>query len=375
MILHNFKDLTLPALGMGCMRLPTKEGGEIDREALQEMVAFSMENGVNYFDTAWGYHGGFSETEMGEALKAYPRDSFYLATKFPGYDVSNMTKGEEIFEEQLRKCQTDHFDFYLFHNVSEVNIDAYLDPSNGLLDYFVEQKRNGRIRHLGFSTHGKLQTMERFIDTWGEHLEFCQIQLNWLDWDFQQAKEKVAMLNQRNLPVWVMEPVRGGSLAKLSEPHESRLKALRPDWSMPQWAFRFLQDIPGVTVILSGMSNLTQLQENIGTFRQSDPLSKAETDVLMEISKELTSKNTLPCTNCRYCTSHCPQELNIPWIVEAYNEYLYNGNTYRAGLAMHSLEESKRPTACVGCRSCEAVCPQNIKISEMMADFCEKFAK
>lgn len=375
MLHRNFQNIDLPALGLGCMRLPVVEGkdGQVDLNAVGGMVAKAMENGVNYFDTAWGYHGGQSETAMGEVLKAYPRNSFYLASKFPGYDISNMSKAAEIFEQQLKKCQTEYFDFYLFHNVTELNIDAYLDPAYGLLDYMLEQKRNGRIRHLGFSTHGKLETMERFLDAWGEHMEFCQIQLNWLDWDFQFAKDKVRMLNERNIPIWVMEPIRGGALVNLSEEHEAKLKALRPQWSNPEWSFRFLQDIPGVTVILSGMSNLTQLEENIETFRESNPMTAEEIAALLQISKEKTSLNTLPCTNCRYCTNHCPMELNIPMFIEAYNEYLYNGSTFRASNAMSNLPDEKKPTACVGCRSCEGVCPQNIKISEMMQDYSEKF--
>ena len=372
MIYNNFQDLQLSALGMGCMRLPhLGTYAEIDIPAVKEMVAHAMAQGVNYYDTAWGYHDGNSESAMGDVLSAYPRESFHLATKFPGYDLNNMGKAEEIFEEQLVRCKVDYFDFYLFHNVCEMNIEQYLDPKYGIFDYLMQQKKNGRIRHLGFSTHGSLETMGRFLDTYGEHMEFCQIQLNWLDYDFQEAKAKVAMLNERNIPIWVMEPLRGGSLCQLAPQYEEKLRSLRPDHSMTEWAFRFLQTIPGVTVTLSGMSDFRQMQENITTFAENKPLNQEELAVLLSAAEEMTA-NILPCTRCRYCTTHCPQQLNIPWLIALYNEHSYSGGGFIAPMALSALDESKKPSACIGCRACEAVCPQQIKISEMMADFTEK---
>lgn len=374
MIYNEFQNLKLSALGMGCMRLPILEDkhDRVDIAATREMIAYAMEKGINYYDTAWGYHNGNSETALGEVLRDYPRNSFYLATKFPGYDLSNMSKVEEIFEAQLKKCQTEYFDFYLFHNVCELNIDCYLDPQYGIFDYLMEQKKNGRIRHLGFSAHGTLETMNRFLDAYGAYMEFGQIQLNWVDWEFQNARAKVEMLKAHNIPVWVMEPVRGGSLAKLAPEHEEKLKQLCPEYSTPAWAFRFLQSIPGVTMTLSGMSNFRQLKENIATYEAAAPLSDTEMAALMDIAREMTSKKTLPCTGCRYCTTHCPQELNIPWLIQLYNEHIYSGGGFIAPMAMGSLDDSKKPAACLGCKACEAVCPQNIKISEMMADFADK---
>ncbi|MDE7233676.1 MAG: aldo/keto reductase, partial [Ruminiclostridium sp.] len=214
MIYKSFGEKKLSALALGAMRLPTVDGDDsrIDETRTAEMVDYAMKNGINYYDTAWGYHSGNSEIVMGKCLKKYPRESFYLASKFPGYDLSNMTKVREIFEKQLEKCQVDYFDFYLFHNVCEMNINEYLDPKYGILDYLLEQKKNGRIKHLGFSAHGSYDVMKRFLDAYGKHMEFCQIQLNWLDWSFQNAKEKVALLEEYKLPVWVMEPLRGGKL-------------------------------------------------------------------------------------------------------------------------------------------------------------------
>ncbi len=373
MIYKDFQDIKLSALGLGTMRLPLVNGSsEIDEAAAGKLVDLAMEQGINYYDTAWGYHSGNSELVMGRLLGRYPRESFYLATKFPGYDLSNMDKVEEIFEKQLEKCQVDYFDFYLFHNVCEMNIDAYLDPKYGIYDYLVKQKANGRIKHLGFSTHGSIDTMTRFLDAYGKDLEFCQIQLNYLDWTLQDGKGKVELLNARNMPIWVMEPVRGGRLAKMPEAYAARLAELRPEEKVPGWAFRFLQAVPGVTVILSGMSNQEQMTDNLNTFRTNAPLNQAEQDAILGIMAEQVKKNTVPCTACRYCVDHCTQGLDIPMLFNIYNEHNITGSGLIPAAAVASLPEEKRPSACVGCRSCEAVCPQQIQISEVMADFNSK---
>ena len=372
MIYRDFQDLKLSALGMGCMRLPVIGGDDarVDEDAAAEMVDYAMAHGVNYYDTAWGYHNGNSETVIGQALRKYPRESYYLATKFPGYDLANMPKVREIFPKQLEKCGVDYFDFYLFHNVCEMNIDAYLDPRYGILDYLLEQKNQGRIRHLGFSAHGSYEVMKRFLDAYGSHMEFCQIQLNYVDWNFQDAKDKVELLRRHNLPVWVMEPLRGGRLASLSQADAAALKALRPEEPVPAWAFRFLQTIPGVTVVLSGMSDFEQMKRNIQTFETTEPLKETEWDALLKIADHMT--NGVPCTACHYCTSHCPKGLDIPSLLKLYNEHTFTGGGFLAPMALQALPEDKRPSACIGCRSCEAVCPQQIKISEVMSDFSRK---
>lgn len=371
MTYKNFQDLKLSALGMGAMRLPVLEGDDtcVDQAAVEEMVACAMDHGVNYYDTAWGYHGGSSETAMGKALQKYPRESFYLADKFPGYDLSNMTKVEEIFEAQLKKCQVDYFDFYLFHNVCEMNVDAYLDDEKyGIYSYLMEQKRKGRIKHLGFSCHGAMPVLRRFLEAYGKDMEFCQLQLNYVDWTFQNCKEKVELLRERNIPVWVMEPLRGGKLAKLPAEAEARLKTLRPGETIPAWAFRFLQSVPGVTVILSGMSNFQQMQENIATFETEKPLSGKEMEELLSVAGGML-ENSLPCTACRYCTTHCPKGLDIPHLLSLYNEHSFTGGGFIAPMALMAVPEEKWPSACIGCGSCEKVCPQQIKIPEAMARF------
>ncbi len=373
MIYKEFQDLKLSALGMGAMRLPVIDGDDakIDVPVTEKMVAYAMEHGINYYDTAWGYHDGNSELVMGQALSRYPREHFYLATKFPGYDLSNMDKVEAIFERQLEKLQVSYFDFYLFHNVCEMNIDAYLDPKYGIYDYLIKQKENGRIRHLGFSAHGSYEVIKRFLEAYGEKMEFCQLQLNYVDWTFQDARKKIELLNSYQIPVWVMEPLRGGRLAKLSPDAEAKLTALRPDEKIPAWAFRFLQSIPEVTMVLSGMSNEEQMKENIQTYETEKPLNQEEMDTLLSVADGMLN-GVLPCTACHYCVSHCPQELDIPMLLELYNEHKFTGGGFIAPMALSAIPKEKHPDACVGCRSCEEVCPQQIKISEAMADFAKK---
>lgn len=302
MIYKNFQGEKISALGFGCMRLPGggRDNAYIDEAQTREMVDYAIKNGLNYFDTAWGYHDGQSEPMIGKILADYPRDSFLLASKFPGYDLSNMPKVREIFEKQLERCRVDHFDFYLFHNVCETNIDAYLDPKYEIYDYLIEQKKNGRIRHLGFSCHGHYEVLERFLKAYGKDMEFCQLQINYLDWHFQEADKKVELLKQYDIPVWIMEPLRGGALASLSKENEAKLKALRPDESIPAWAFRFLQTTPEVIVSLSGMSSLEQLKENMETYKEEKPLSNEEMTALLSIADSMMKKGTVPCTACWY---------------------------------------------------------------------------
>lgn len=371
MYYNKFKDIELSALGMGMMRLPKKsdDDGDVDEKTAAEMIDFAIKNGVNYFDTAWGYHNGASELVAGRLLSRYKRDGFYLASKFPGYDLANMPKVSEIFEKQLEKCKTDYFDFYLFHNVCEMNIDAYLDPKFGIYDYLIEQKKKGRIKYLGCSMHGELPVMKRFLEQYGKDIEFCQLQINWLDWGFQNAKAKVELVKSYGIPVWVMEPVRGGKLARLDDKYMKMLSALRPDVSAAEWAFRFIQSVPEVVMTLSGMSDMAQIKDNIRIFAERKTLSENELGTLSVIAADMTGKKSLPCTSCRYCTTHCPKGLDIPELIRLYNEHVFSGGGFLAPMALSAVPENKQPSACVGCRSCEAVCPQRIKVSEMMKDF------
>ncbi len=373
MVTRGFQNIKLSGLGLGMMRLPVIDGNDerIDEKASEAMIDYAYKNGVNYFDTAWGYHGGHSEEAAGKYLSKYPRGSYNLATKFPGYDNSNMPKVKEIFEKQLEKCRTEYFDFYLFHNVYEGNIDDYLNPEFGILDYLLEQKGNGRIRHLGFSCHGAPEVLKRFLDAYGKHMEFCQLQLNYMDWHFQKCEEKVGILKEAGIPVWVMEPLRGGKLAEASDAMAAEMKAMRKDETVPGFAFRFLQAIDGVTMVLSGMSSMEQLRENIATWQTDEPLSEAEFTKLVQLQDEEVKAGGVPCTACHYCTSHCPQGLPIPELLALYNEHKLAGGGFIAPMAVGSMQEDKRPKNCVSCHSCEKVCPQQIKISETLHEFSE----
>ena len=370
MIYSEFQNEQLSLLGFGTMRLPCLADGSIDENQVAEMTRLAMEAGVNYFDTAYPYHGGQSERVMGRVLAKYPRERYNLATKYPGHQIlSDGYNPAAIFEEQLEKCGVDYFDFYLLHNVNEKSMEVYMDPQWGIVDYFKEQKRLGRIRHLGFSSHAQVEGLEKFLDYCGQDMEFCQIQLNYMDWMLQKAKEKYELLTARGIPVWVMEPVRGGMLASLREDNSARLKAIRPEATDASWGFRFLQGLPNVKMVLSGMSNLAQMQDNLATFARRDTLNPEETELLLSIARGMM--DSIPCTACRYCCEGCPKGLDIPALLAVYNE-LRVTPTVNAAMRVEFLPEEKKPTACIACGKCARSCPQNIDIPRALKELAEK---
>ena len=373
MIYRNFKDKKLSLLGMGGMRFPCDENGEVDFEKTEALFDLCIRNGINYFDTAWFYHKGKSEEIMGKILSKYDRDSYYIATKMPWNGYEDKEGVDALFEKQLERTGLDYFDFYLFHNVSEDTIKYYTDEIYGVYDVLMQKKKEGKIRHLGFSTHGGLKNIEEFILRYRDDLEFCQIQLNWLDWTLQNAKEKVELLNKYNIPIWVMESVRGGYLASLSAEDEAKLKSFRPNESIAAWSFRFLQSIPNVTMILSGMSEASQVEDNIKTFSDENALSDNEKNVLFGIAVKILSKRTLTCTRCKYCMEECPQELEIPTLLSLFNEMCLVKNN--PSLEKVKEKTEKLPSLCIGCGACEKKCPQNIEISSIFSEFSQKLAK
>ena len=372
MIYRNFKEDSLSLLGFGTMRLPVLENGQIDGEQTETMVALAMEAGVNYFDTAYPYHGGESEIVIGRILKKYPRNSYRLATKYPGHQIVEKYDPKAIFEEQLEKCGVDYFDYYLLHNVYENSMHIYTDEKIGVMEYFREQKRLGKIRHLGFSSHGRLENLKEFLDLYGDEMEFCQIQLNYLDWTLQQAKEKYELLTQWGIPVWVMEPVRGGKLASLTEKDVKALKEKRPDESVASWSFRFLQELPNVTMILSGMSNVEQMKDNLKTFQNENPLSDGERALLLTIAEGM--KQSVPCTSCRYCCDGCPLGLDIPKMIATYNEIVIAPST-NAVMWLDALAAEKLPAACIKCGKCSKICPQGIAVPDVLEEFVTRLEK
>ncbi len=366
MIYSEFQDKQLSLLGFGAMRLPVMENGSVDKALVEKMVDHAINNGVNYFDTAYPYHGGMSERIMGDVLSRYPREAYYLADKFPGHQHLESYDPAAMFEEQLRRCKVDYFDFYLLHNVYEESIQTYLNPQWGIIDYLKEQKRNGRINHLGFSTHAQLPFLKEFLDAFGDDMEFCQIQLNYLDWTLQNAKEKYELLTARGIPVWVMEPVRGGKLANFEN---QELSARRPDASIASWGFRFLQDLPNVRMILSGMSNMAQIQDNIGTFTDRKPLSTEEADCLLDVAEQM--KNAIPCTACRYCCDGCPMGLNIPAMMSICSDIRF-APVVNSVMMLQALPADKQPSACIACGKCKKVCPQGIDIPAVMQELAQR---
>ena len=372
------------ALGMGNMRLPVIDGQEsrIDGEKALEIIDYAMSHGINYYDTAYRYHGGESERFIGRALEKYPRDSYLLASKFPGHMMVKKEGGavgftsglsgwpdstvEGVFTEQLEKCRTEYYDFYLLHNVNEKSLAMYEDADLQIVDFVKRQKALGRIRHLGFSSHAtSAATIDSFLTRHEGVFDFVQIQLNYLDWKLQDAKSKYEAIAKHGLKVVVMEGVRGGRLAQLPEEQMARLRALRPEDSAARWAHRWLQGLPEVAVVLSGMTTLDQIRENVETFAAPEPLSRAEGDLLSEVADSMLS--WVPCTACRYCTEGCPQELEIPKIIAAYNG-VKNGD-FMARYDPDAEGSAMDPERCVACGSCADICPQGIAVPDIMKEF------
>ena len=372
MIYRDFQDLKFPLLGLGCMRLPVTAEGVIDEVHTGKMVQYAMAHGLNYFDLAWPYHGGMAEVVIPRLLKPYPRDSYYLADKYPGHQLFSSYNPAQTFEAQLKKADVEYFDFYLLHNVCENSLPTYTDERWGIVEYFVEQKKLGRIRRLGISSHAGADGLKEILDLFGEHIEFCQIQLNYLDWTLQNAKAKYELLTERGIPVWVMEPVRGGKLAKLSDSAMHSLKALRPEASAAEWALRWLQALPNVKLVLTGASTLEQLQENLSTFEAEKPLDAAETAALTAVAQGMQSG--VPCTACRYCVDGCPMQLDIPLLLALSNEARY-AYALNIGIRVDSLGDGKRPQDCISCGACAQICPQKIDIPKELRQFAEELSK
>ncbi len=386
MIYKQFKDKKISMLGMGNMRLPVKEvNGEkiIDREKGGEIIDYAYTHGINYFDTAFRYHGGESELFIGEALSKYPRESWYLASKFPGHMMQfenhklgfkgylsnfHCDHASDVFNEQLEKCRVDHFDFYLLHNVCESSFDFYTNEELDVVGYFKKQREEGKITHLGFSAHGRADTIDAFLTKYEGVFEFVQIQLNYLDAKLQDAMNKYKVIYEKHgLPVIVMEPVRGGRLIDLPELCAKKLEAAAPGKTAASWAFRYFHNLPGVSVVLSGMTQMEQIVENTEIFSEEQPLSACELNVLDEIVDDMLKM--VPCTGCRYCTEECPMGLDIPKLIALYNEEKNEGSMLAFNMDTAKPEED--PSRCVSCGACSAICPQGIDVPAVMQEFAQ----
>jgi len=346
-------------LGFGCMRLPLKPDRTIDEAETLRMFDLAYAKGVNYFDTAYRYHNGESERMVGKALKRYPRDSFLIATKLPMHMVQSLEQAKEIFEEQRERLQMETLDFYLLHALNGELFDRAVRL--GILDYCDQLKREGKIRFFGFSFHDDLEQFERILGS--RAWDFCQIQYNYRDERTQAGTLGYELTARLGVPVFVMEPVKGGLLASLMDEVNEPFRTVTPDASDASFALRWVADHPNVKVVLSGMSTLAQMEDNLRTFEKAWLLSAQEQAAVTEVSRRLDSRIKISCTGCRYCMP-CPAGVDIPGNFEAWNSYGMYG--VGSNLNFHwkvLISDIARANHCVSCRQCEHKCPQGLPIS------------
>ncbi len=351
--------ISVPMLGFGSMRMPRNEDGTMNYEKCEDIIDKAYSNGIRYFDTAYGYCAGESEIIVGKALSKYSRESYYIADKLPSWLITSREKAEEIFDEQLKKCGVDYFDFYLLHTLDEKKWKEKI-LKNDILDFVVQKKKEGKIKYLGFSFHDRYQVFEEILNyfSW----DFCQIQLNYMDTQLQAGLRGYELAKSKGIGLVIMEPVKGGLLAKLPDRFEDVFKKERPDKSIASWAMRFLADKENIKVILSGMSNYEMLLDNLDTFNNYIPLTENDKNAIDTVAKMLKESVKNGCTQCGYCMP-CPNGVNIPKIFNAWNMYSIFGeggsakNQWRETANTNSLPEN-----CIGCGKCETECPQGIKI-------------
>ena len=347
-------------LGFGCMRFPVNEEGKIDRPRAEKMMDDAIQNGVNYIDTAYIYHEGESELFVGEVLKKYPRDSFYLATKLPTFgQMKDVNDKYKLFEEQLNKLQVDYFDFYLIHCVTKKVWEEQV-LKFGVLEYLIEMKKQGKIKYLGFSFHDDYEVFETVLNAYD--WDFCQIQYNYMDTDIQAGDKGYELAKSKNIPVVVMEPIKGGSLANLPEDITNIFKEYN-DMTPSSWALRWVATHENVKVILSGMSTEDHVKDNLNTFKlERVELNEEELEVVHNVKKAILSKTKNGCTGCKYCMP-CPFGVNIPKNFSIWN----NASMYdqlEGGKKRYAALKEAQASACKDCGKCETLCPQQIKIRE-----------
>ena len=355
-------------LGLGFMRLPHAEGDEkdIDHAHAMQMVDLAYERGVNYFDTAYFYHGGMSEVFVGKALAKYPRESYYLATKMPVFSLKEKEDIPQIFQKQLENLQTDYIDFYLYHAIDAESFQKA--ESMGLYEFLLAKKAEGKIRHIGFSFHGQPEDLEVICPA--HPWEFAQLQINYLDWELYRSREQYEILEKYDIPCIVMEPVRGGRLANLGPEANTILTQHAPDASIASWAFRYVAGLPNVLTILSGMSNLAQVQDNLKTFDNIQPLSNEEQSLLEKAAEVHKKAGSIGCTACNYCMP-CPTGVNIPGIFAMYNNCALNDGAEKCKEPFMKkyaeFPEAEKANHCINCGSCESVCPQHLSIPKLLS--------
>lgn len=356
-------------LGFGCMRLPTTAEGKIDEPRAAAMIDTAYKAGVNYFDTAYFYHNKTSEEFVGRTLKAYPRESFYLATKLPLSLINTLDEAKEIFEGQFKTMQVEYFDFYLLHCINARNWKVTLET--GVIDYLVEQQKQGRIRHLGFSFHDSYELFEEVFTY--RKWDFCQIQFNYMDTDIQAGMKGYELAEKAGVPLVIMEPVKGGSLATLAGDICDIFKQARPEKSVASWAMRWVGSLPNCAVILSGMTTEEQVADNLDTFTNFEPLSEEEQKVVAKVRAEIEARTFAACTGCKYCMP-CPFGVNIPENFSMMNEYAQYNNEGRLSWRWKDMDAAARADQCRSCGKCETACPQGLPIREKLKAIAAKMA-
>lgn len=357
--LNQLLNVKTSLLGFGCMRFPLLENGSIDEEQVEEMFRLAFEGGVNYFDTAYPYLNGQSEVVVGKVLKKYPRESFYLATKLPVWEIDSKEKALRIFEEQLSKLQTNYFDFYLLHSLSKDKWDKCKDL--GLIEMCEQLQKEGKIKHFGFSFHDSYEVFEEIINY--RNWDFCQIQFNYMDLDEQAGLKGLKLCESKGIPNIIMEPLKGGSLTKYSSDIEQLFKDRDSSKSIASWGLRFVGGYDNVLVMLSGMSNIAQMKDNISTFTDFKKLSLEENNFIEDVVRKIHERVKNGCTGCRYCMP-CPQGVNIPRMFSMWNKQSMYDNFDVVRYAWNITTPKEFSTSCVKCGLCESLCPQHINIRE-----------
>lgn len=363
-------------LGFGLMRLPMI-GDEVDLPQTKEMVDLFLKSGFTYFDTAYGYLNGKSEAAIKEALvDRYPRESFQLATKLPAWAGANTAEeAKQMFFTSLERTGAGYFDFYLLHNLGDNRTESF--DRFGIWDFVREQKEKGLIKHLGFSFHDKADILDAVL-TAHPDMEFVQLQINYADWESPSIQSRACFeaARKHGKPVIIMEPVKGGALANLPAPAADILKAANPNVSLSSWAVRYAASLPGIITVLSGMSTLDQMNDNLATMTAFTPLSDKEREAVAKVQQVLKDLPQVPCTDCRYCVKGCPQQINIPGVFKAMNTLLiYNNPGQAQGDYNWGTHEGGKASACIGCGQCEAACPQHIHIIDELKRAAETFEK
>ncbi len=347
-------------LGYGCMRFPRHRDGSINRDKAESLIDMAYQSGVNYFDTAYSYHEGNSEAFTGAALAKYDRSTYYLATKMPHWLINSLEAAEHIFEKQLERLQMDYIDFYLLHAMNRKAFDKL--ASLGILEYVDRLKKEGKIRYIGFSFHDDYDVFSDILNY--REWDFCQIQLNYMDTEYQAGMKGYELAAQKNVPLIIMEPIKGGSLANLPDSAAKYFHALAPERSYASWALRWVATLPNVKVILSGMSNEKQVADNLSTFEAFQPLHKDELEAVAAVAKTLRKRVKNGCTSCSYCMP-CPSGVNIPVNFSIWNTYgMYRNKHEAKWLWTQDIKEEEKAKNCIECGKCEEHCPQKLPIRD-----------